>query len=98
MQPADAPAFLAMSSSQRKATEEIWRARVVSDWAKKWYADVWPTAVCNAVRLFHRSGGMSLVGTDSPWYCCLPGDLLEELQHLVRCGLSPGVITRSRLG
>src|SRR5262245_31567808 len=51
------------------------------------YAEVWPTTICNAMRLFHRAGGFSMVGTDSFWFCCFPGDLLEELQHMVACGL-----------
>ena len=87
--PATAPTFLAMSPAQRRATEDMWHDHKVSEATRTWYAAVWPTAICNAARLFHRSGGVSLAGTDSPWYCCLPGDLLEELQHLVTCGLPP---------
>jgi imidazolonepropionase-like amidohydrolase len=88
-EPARSLAFAALAPTLRRHVEEMWRNHVVSDFARKLYAEVWPTAVRNAVRLFHESGGMSLVGTDSLWYCCLPGDLLEELEQLVLCGLPP---------
>ncbi len=42
------------------------------------------------VRIFHRSGGSVAVGTDSPSQLIPPGaSVHDELQHLVRLGLSP---------
>jgi imidazolonepropionase-like amidohydrolase len=44
---------------------------------------------CKSVARFAQDGGLVMAGTDSYWLASYPGDVHEELQQLVTCGLSP---------
>jgi imidazolonepropionase-like amidohydrolase len=44
---------------------------------------------CGVVSRFVEGGGLVMAGTDSFWLTSYPGDVHEEMQQLVDCGLTP---------
>jgi imidazolonepropionase-like amidohydrolase len=44
---------------------------------------------CRVVSRFVQGGGLVMAGTDSFWLTSYPGDVHEEMQQLVDCGLTP---------
>lgn len=44
---------------------------------------------CKSIVRFVSDGGLVMAGTDSFWLTSYPGDVHDELQELVTCGLSP---------
>jgi len=77
--------FQALPPQLQKRAREMLTLRNLSTPFVARMRDYW----CRSVGRFAQQGGLVMAGTDSFWSISYPGDVHEELQQLVACGLSP---------
>ena len=83
-QPVEKSTFRALPSALQKRAHQMVSEANLPAWVGP-RRNYW----CKSVARFAQDGGFVMAGTDSYWLASYPGDVHEELQQLVTCGLSP---------